>query len=207
MDGGLRERNRRAALREINMAAMRLFLDQGFTQTTTEQIARAAGMSQRSLFRFVQTKEDLVLGDLLETGHTVLAALRARPESESPWEAMQNALHVIAETPSYNPEDGLKLTQMMLNTPSLRARAVENRLDWLDLLAPELDRRIGGAWPVQARAIVACALTCLDIAAEIWVTRYGAGDTREIIDEVIGAVRNSLLSPDTRKRRAPRIHD
>jgi AcrR family transcriptional regulator len=74
MDGGLRERNRRAALREINMAAMRLFLDHGFTQTTTEQIARAAGMSQRSLFRFVQTKEDLVLGDLLETGHKVLAA-------------------------------------------------------------------------------------------------------------------------------------
>jgi len=196
MDGGLRERNRRAALREINTAAMRLFLDQGFTQTTTEQIARAAGMSQRSLFRFVQTKEDLVLGDLLDTGHTVLAALQARPVFESPWEAMQNALHVIAETPSYNPEDGLKLTQMMLTTPSLRARAVEKRMDWLDLLVPELDRRMGGASPLQARAIVACALTCLDLAAEIWVARNGAGDPREVLDEVIGAVRSSLLSPD-----------
>jgi AcrR family transcriptional regulator len=197
MDGGLRERNRRAALREINTAAMRLFLDQGFTQTTTEQIARAAGMSQRSLFRFVQTKEDLVLGDLLETGHAVLAALQARPASESPWDAMQHALHVIAEAPSYNPEDGLKLTQMMLNTPSLRARAVEKRMDWLDLLAPELDRRMGGTWPLQAAAIVACALTCLDTAAEVWVARKGAGDPREIFDEVIGALRNSLLSPDT----------
>jgi AcrR family transcriptional regulator len=195
MDDGLRARNRRAALREINMAAMRLFLDQGFTQTTTEQIAQAAGMSQRSLFRFVQTKEDLVLGDLLETGHTVLAALRARPSSEPPWEAMRNALHVIAETPSYNPDDGLKLTQMMLTTPSLRARAVEKRLDWLDLLVPELDRRMGGASPLQARAIVACALTCLDISAEMWVDRNGAGDPREILDEVIGAVRSSLLSP------------
>jgi AcrR family transcriptional regulator len=195
MDDGLRARNRRAALREINMAAMRLFLDQGFTQTTTEQIAQAAGMSQRSLFRFVQTKEDLVLGDLLETGHTVLAALRARPASEPPWEAMRNALHVIAETPSYNPDDGLKLTQMMLTTPSLRARAVEKRLDWLDLLVPELDRRMGGASPLQARAIVACALTCLDISAEMWVDRNGAGDPREILDEVIGAVRSSLLSP------------
>jgi len=194
MVDGLRERNRRAALREINVAAMRLFLDQGFTQTTTEQIARAAGMSQRSLFRFVQTKEDLVLGDLLETGHTVLAALQARPMSESPWDAMQNALHVIAETPSYNPEDGFKLTQMMLNTPSLRARAFEKRMDWLDLLAPELDRRMGGTWPVQAAAIVACALTCLDTAAEIWVARSGAGDPREIFDEVIGALRSSLLT-------------
>jgi AcrR family transcriptional regulator len=207
MDGGLRERNRRAALREINMAAMRLFLDQGFTQTTTEQIALAAGMSQRSLFRLVQTKEDLVLGDLLETGHTVLAALQARPASESPWDAMQNALHVIAETPTYNPEDGLKLTQMMLNTPSLRARAVEKRLDWLDLLAPELDRRMGGGSPLQARAIVACALTCLDTAAEIWVARNGAGDPRSILDEVIDAVRASLQSPDTQGRRAPRMHE
>ena len=204
MDGGLRERNRRAALREINEVAMRLFLDQGFTQTTTDQIARAVGMSQRSLFRFVRTKEDLVLGDLLETGHTVLGALQARPASESPWEAMQNALHVIVETPSYNPEDGLKLTQMMLNTPSLRARAVEKRLDWLDLLVPELDRRMGGTSPLQARAIVACALTCLDIAAETWVAGNGAGDPREILDEVIGAVRSSLLPSDTPDRRRVR---
>jgi len=200
MDGGLRERNRRAALREINMAAMRLFLDHGFTQTTTEQIARAAGMSQRSLFRFVQTKEDLVLGDLLETGHKVLAALRLRSASESPWDAMRNALHVIAEDSSYNPEDGLKLAQMMLNTPSLRARAVEKRLDWLDLLVPELDRRMGGASPLQARVIVACALTCLDTAAEIWVGRNGAGDPKGILDEVIDAVRSSLTPPDTQAR-------
>ena len=86
-----------------------------------------------------------MLGDLLETGHKVLAALRLRSASESPWDAMQNALHVIAEDSSYNPEDGLKLAQMMLNTPSLRTRAVEKRLDWLDLLVPELDRRMGGA--------------------------------------------------------------
>jgi hypothetical protein len=79
---------------------------------------------------------------------------------------------------------------------------VEKRLDWLDLLVPELDRRTGGASPLQARAIVACALTCLDTATEIWVAGDGVGDPKEIFDEVIDAVRSSLTPPEQAQPRA-----
>ena len=63
---GLRERTRRAVHREIAEAGMALFLDQGFEETTVDQIAEAAGISRRSFFRYFATKEDVVLGDMIE---------------------------------------------------------------------------------------------------------------------------------------------
>jgi AcrR family transcriptional regulator len=197
MASGLRERNRQAALRSINDAAMRLFLEQGFSETTTEQIAHAAGMSLRSLYRYVETKEDVVLGDLLETGHKVLEALRRRPPRESPWKAMQYALAVIGEGPDYDPRNAYKYAEMVLHTPSLRARAWEKRRYWIDLLSPALDERMGGGHYPQARAIVACALACLDTATEIWVEGGGAGDPHRVLRDVFDNMRASLTLPLT----------
>ncbi|MFX6226362.1 helix-turn-helix domain-containing protein, partial [Acinetobacter baumannii] len=59
-EASLWERSRRAAYAEISGIAMRLFLDQGFEQTTIDQIAAAAGISRRSFFRYFGTKEDVL---------------------------------------------------------------------------------------------------------------------------------------------------
>ncbi|MDP9793656.1 AcrR family transcriptional regulator [Catenuloplanes nepalensis] len=189
---GIRERNRRAVEREIADAAMRLFVAQGFDATTTDQIAREAGVSPRSLFRYVGSKEDIVLGDMLAAGQSVLAALRDRPAGEEPWEALRAALHVLEDNP---PERALAITEMFLNTPSLRARRLEKRLAWLDLLVPEVTRRLGrepGDVPdPAAHAIVSAALACLDTAAEIWARRGGTGDVGAIFDEAVDAVRHA----------------
>jgi AcrR family transcriptional regulator len=50
--GGLKERTRDAVRQEIAEAALLLFDEQGFDETTVEQIASAAGLSCRSFFRY-----------------------------------------------------------------------------------------------------------------------------------------------------------
>ncbi|WP_033337697.1 TetR family transcriptional regulator [Catenuloplanes japonicus] len=189
---GIRERNRRAVEQEISEAAMRLFVAQGFDATTTDEIAHAAGVSPRSLFRYVGTKEDIVLGDLRDAGQRVLAALQARPPEEGPWEALRAALAVLEDNP---PDRALAITEMFLRTPSLRARRLEKRLAWLDLLVPEVTRRLGrapGDVPdPAAHAIVSAALACLDTATEVWARRGGTGDVVQIFDEALAAVRRA----------------
>jgi AcrR family transcriptional regulator len=49
-----KEKTRKAILR----AALQLFAEKGFYQTTTKAIARKAGIAEGTLFNYFETKED-----------------------------------------------------------------------------------------------------------------------------------------------------
>jgi AcrR family transcriptional regulator len=74
---GLRERKKARTRAEIRAQGLRLFREQGYHQTSTEQIAAAADISPATFFRYFATKERVVLSDDLEP--TMLAALAAQP--------------------------------------------------------------------------------------------------------------------------------
>jgi AcrR family transcriptional regulator len=57
---GLRERNKRRTREAIAAAAMELFLARGFEAVTVVDVARDAGVSERTVFNYFPTKEDLV---------------------------------------------------------------------------------------------------------------------------------------------------
>ncbi|MBP2340568.1 AcrR family transcriptional regulator [Saccharothrix coeruleofusca] len=189
---GLRERTRRVMRAEIGAVAERLFLDQGFDATTMDQVAAEAGISRRTLFRYFDTKEDIVLDGLVERGHVLKEALESRPADEPPWQALRAAFLAQRDDPRNAPESLAKMSKM-LETPSLRARMVEKQRQWVALLAPEVQRRLGappGPQPdPRAEALVLCALVCLDVAVETWVRAGGEGDVARIYDEVAAAVR------------------
>src|SRR5690348_6370193 len=96
--GGLRDVTRRAVRAEIAAKAMDLFLEQGFEETTVNQVAAAVGMSSRSVFRYFDSKEEMVIGELVDLGHEVAAALEGRPDDEDPWIALRHALQVCVDS-------------------------------------------------------------------------------------------------------------
>ncbi|MFG1602666.1 TetR/AcrR family transcriptional regulator [Actinoplanes sp. NPDC049265] len=178
---------------EIAAVAMHLFVTQGFAVTTVDQIAQTAGVSPRSLFRYFGTKEDIVLGDMRAAGEMVRDALRARPAAESPWDALSAAIAALGEVPGNTHERAFRLAEMFTIEPSLRARKAEKRRDWLDLLVPEVERRMGidpvDLPDVRAHALVACALTCLDTGTEIWVRQGGTGNLGDLVNEALTVMR------------------
>ena len=58
---GRRERNKREKHNRIVAAARRLFAEQGFAETTTQQIAEAADIGTGTLFLYARSKEDLLV--------------------------------------------------------------------------------------------------------------------------------------------------
>lgn len=188
----LRSRTRRAVRAEITATAMRLFVERGFEATTVDQIAVAAGISRRSFFHYFATKEDVVLGDLVELGERVRAALESRPATEPAWDALRAAFTML-RTPDSSPETELAVAEMYHLTPSLRARHLEKHLRWQELLAPDVERRLGataGTIPdVRARAIIAAALACLDTAVDAWRESGGTADPEQLFDDAVAAVR------------------
>lgn len=171
---------------------MTLFLERGFDATTVDQIAEAAGISRRSFFRYFEAKEDVVLGDLAALGERVRDALQARPAEESAWVALRAAFTALRD-PRQSPAAVLAVAQMYHDAPSLRARHLEKHLHWQELLAPDVEKRLGIASPSRAdpraRAVVAAALACLDTAVEAWRESGGDADLEELFDQAVAAVR------------------
>lgn len=194
-DQKLWDRTRQAVHAEVAQTAMKLFLERGFEETTIDDIAAAAGISRRSFFRYFGTKEDIVLGDLAAHGELIRRELEARPADEDAWTALLNALR-DAPRPSQDAATMLKISKMLYETPSLRARSIEKHLQWQALLTPEVRRRLGvppdDEHDLRADAIVACVLTCLDVAGEAWTRSGGSTALEELVLSAISAVRGNV---------------
>lgn len=186
-------RSRHAAYAEISGVAMKLFLAQGFEQTTIEEIAATAGISRRSFFRYFGTKEDIVLGGLADQGVLARDILEAIPLSVAPWEALRVTLRRFDEQ-MQEPGNALKISKMMYETPSLRARSIEKHLRWQELLVPNIRTRLGIALDDLTDpgpdAIVASAISCLDVAGQLWTRTNGTEDLSELYDRAVRAVRH-----------------
>jgi AcrR family transcriptional regulator len=196
---GLWSRTRQAAFAEIAEVAMGLFLEKGFEATTFDDIAAAAGISRRSLFRYFGTKDDIVLWGMADEGALARDALAERPDDEPLWTSLLNVLVTLLDRPDGDrpgdPERLLKISQMMYGTPSLRARSVEKHLRWQADILPEVKRRLPAATDLHAVAIIASAVACLDAAGEEWTRRQGAVPLRELLTEAFDAMRQAAATP------------
>src|SRR5258708_39352380 len=89
---GLRLRKRQQTRERLTRAAMALFLERGFEATTLDDIAAAADISRRSFFHYFDSKEDVVFAWHEEITAALVAAIAARPASESMLAAAENAI-------------------------------------------------------------------------------------------------------------------
>src|SRR5882757_5963942 len=100
----LRDRTRQAMQAEVSAVAFRLFAEQGFENTTVDQIAAEAGLSRTTFFRYFGTKEDVVLGNLAELGRGISTALAARPAHERVWDSLRRAFDAVNQINTETPE-------------------------------------------------------------------------------------------------------
>lgn len=88
----LRERKKQRTRDDLLRAALVLFTTQGYDRTTVDEIAEAAGVSQRTFFRYFAGKEEAVFFVTRLTQDRYLAALGTRPREEAPLEALRQAV-------------------------------------------------------------------------------------------------------------------
>lgn len=185
------DRTRQLASQEILETALRLFTEQGYDETTIAQIAREAGVSQRTLFRYFGTKEDLLGGNQDRFGQVLTDTIGEQPAEVGVWEVLRTGIAAVL-TLHDSREQALERFRLLHNTASLRAGWLEKRLrfqeDLLPLVEARMDVAVGGADP-RARAVIATAFACLDAASMTWVDHDGKGDIMDLYDECLAAVR------------------
>jgi AcrR family transcriptional regulator len=119
---GLRERKRRETLRRIAEQGLRLFLSNGYEETTLEAVADAAGISRRTFFYYFKSKEEILLAFQSGFTETLRAAVLEQSTKQSPLEAVKNALLGLMIRYQADPKQSMVIHRLMRSNESLRAR-------------------------------------------------------------------------------------
>jgi AcrR family transcriptional regulator len=184
--GRARELQRDAVRQAIAEAATTLFLESGYERTTMDDIAREVGISVRSTFRYVETKEETILGPMADIGDAIAARVRDAGAGEPAWEVLVRAVARFADELEAEGSVGKARSRLLATTPQLRGGLADKRRHWADAITPAVAERVDDE--IVARAMVAAVLAALDVVVEHWAFAEEAVALGELFQRVAGAV-------------------
>jgi AcrR family transcriptional regulator len=162
MATGLRERKKQQTRELIAQTARRLFLERGFDHVPVAEVARAADVSEKTVFNYYTRKEDLVYFQLEAFEEELLAAVRDRAPGESVLDAFSRFVlqrrGLLAESDPEAAERLAALTRMITESPALLTREREIFERYTDSLAELLARETAAAPDDVEPRVVANAL-------------------------------------------------
>jgi AcrR family transcriptional regulator len=182
---GLRERKKAQTRASIQEHAWRLFLEHGFEETTVQEIADAAGVSQMTFFRHFPTKEAALADD--DYDPVLMEAIAQRPAGEPVMETVRLAIaEGLKEIYARDRESLLMRTRLMLSTPSLQASLWQEQQETKARVVAALEERDGAPATFEIEVQAAAAFAALLTAVTAWA-RDG-GELPELIDAALLAV-------------------
>ncbi|WP_298795942.1 TetR/AcrR family transcriptional regulator [uncultured Pseudonocardia sp.] len=180
----------------LQQAAMELFVERGYDQTTVAEIAGRAGLTERTFFRhFADKREVLFLGgEALQ--ELVVKAIAAAPDDAAPIDAIATALDAVGAM-FEGRRDGSRLRQNVIAAhPELQEREL---IKMAKLTAAMADTLRARGVPDPSASLAAEAGTAVfRIAFERWVGGATDGDLRELMRESLTELKS--VTAGTRSR-------
>jgi len=187
-DAPRRGRPRGTSARELELIALRLFAEQGFEQTTIDQIAAAAGVSRRTFFRYYAAKSDILWHEFDHEVDTIRHLLAEMPDDLPVMTAVRRAVlaanhHRAADVPELR----MRMT-LIGSVPELTASAALRYDAWERAISDFVARRTrhpaGSLYPLAVgRAVLAACRAAFDR----WAARADA-DLTAYLDAALRAL-------------------
>jgi AcrR family transcriptional regulator len=174
----------------LAQAALTLFAEQGFDQTTAADIAGLAGLTERTFFRhFADKREVLFYG--METARKLLTgAVADAPASATPIEAVGAALEALGAVFQENPERARLRNAVVSANAELRERELTKLASFAAAMAGALR---GRGVPEPAASLAAEAgIAVFKIAFGRWVSEASGLDLPGILRESMAELRGVL---------------
>jgi AcrR family transcriptional regulator len=177
-----RERKKLETRQALEEAALRLFAERGYEQTTVEDIADAADVAVRTFFRYFSSKHHVLFGDVItDRVGRLRTELAARPRDEH---HMRSIAHVLDLLDFHGPEEQAQVLarmDLMRRQPSFVGRYLEIMNDMRLVIVAFVAERTGldanrDMYPMLVGGV---CVASWDTSLKLWVE---SGATRSLND-------------------------
>jgi AcrR family transcriptional regulator len=138
---GLREEKKLQTRKHIADEAMRLFVQRGFDHITVAEVAAAAGVSEKTVFNYFPTKEDLFWDEVPEREAALVEAIRSRAPGEPISAALQRLQ--AGQCTRMCSRGFAKFARVIEDSPALQAKELEIMARYTDAIAEAIREELG----------------------------------------------------------------
>ena len=182
----LREAKRVSTRAALEQSAWLLAASRPWSDVTIDDITAGAGVARRTFFNYFESKEELfgALG-AMRPGE-FLAAVRARPLDEDPWEMLRSSLFGQLQA---SPRESIERMRAMWREPALLEQNIAGRRLLEQNLVDEIVRRRPQLTATEALLVASVFLTAARVALQTWVDDGESGEPTEALAAAVDAVR------------------
>jgi AcrR family transcriptional regulator len=174
----------------LAQAALALYAEQGFEQTTAAEIARAAGLTERSFFRHFPDKREVLFYGMDSVRDLVVQAIADAPSSAGPMEAVGEALAAVGAMVQETPEFAVKRNGVVSANAELRERELVKLAEMAGAMAGALRER---GVPESAASLAAeTGIVVYRFAFARWIGEPGRADLPEILLQTMSELKDVL---------------
>jgi AcrR family transcriptional regulator len=181
----------------LAQAALTLYAEQGFEQTTAAEIARHAGLTERTFFRHYADKREVLFYGSDSLRDLLVGAVAEAPASATALDAVSAALQVAGALVQENPELARLRYAVVSANAELRERELVKFAEFAAAIAGALRDR-GIPEPVASLA-AETGIAVYRVAFARWISEPGQRDLprilRESVDELSSVLTYRVRQP------------
>jgi AcrR family transcriptional regulator len=151
----------------LQQAALTLYGERGFDNTTVAEIAERAGLTKRTFFRYFADKREVLFWGAPALEELIVTAVGAAPESGSPLDAVAAGLDAAAAMFEDRREFSAMRQKVIAANPELQERELVKLASLAAAVAQALRRR--GVDEPAATLTAEAGVTVFRVAFERWV--------------------------------------
>ena len=151
-------------------AAVDLFVEKGFERTTVDDIARAAGVSRRSFFRYFSSKNDLMGQGMVTYGAQIADAIAGCPPSSPPLAVVRAVVRRVAAGAAAYPRLR-KIAHVASTSVAAREAQLSRVAELEDRVADAFRARLRRRDDLTPRLLAELTLSILDVTFREWLKR------------------------------------
>jgi AcrR family transcriptional regulator len=165
-------------------AAVDLFAEKGFEETTVEEIVEAAGTSRRTFFRHFESKRDLMAYPIVSYGASLTKAIESAPAKGSPAVLFRHVVSEVAQATVADPRMR-KVMEIAAKYPAAREAQVSRVAESHDQLANAFAHRCKDQ--ISAHVLAALTFSALSLVYRVWFSQ-GKKDISSAVQQVLTEV-------------------